>query len=480
MATKSLEPLISVEADQALHLRRFSAFSKRGFNNHTFRIIRHCRVDNGLILAFKHLEPYCRDSVPESMASFVPAAGASTRYVKALTELRDSANPTAKILAILRSKAWQLPKKDPLESTAAYLDRIARVPKALFPCIDIETCFLDMKCREAKGLGFKTHLFVSPKGQSREFLARARRNFHGSEVVRCYEQSAAMMTFRLLPSGEIVEDSGKALLVPAGHGALVGLFARITSDFPKLRSLFIRNIDNLIGTEARVVRASRSFLWFYEELRLCLEKIRGSIAQKDFAAAIDGARLLLGMLPQRPLGADELAFMSEISTDPCLELWRTLLLAFNTPVQILRDNYGLNALAKFFLRPLNVLGQVPCVTDDVGGIPVIAEIEGLSVGLCIEGGHIGVEHDDEKSKVSHFNPVFLVTELCEYSYPAEHPFWLFANKVWNNTAVFYHEALLYEMLGNSLYANVVFVEVPRFLFNPHKSLDDGARSNAVR
>ena len=53
----------------------------------------------------------------------------------------------------------------------------------------------------------------------------------------------------------------------------------------------------------------------------------------------------------------------------------------------------------------------------------------------------------------------------------KNPFWLVSCKSWKNENVYYHETLLYELLGNSEYANIVFVEVPRLAFLPHKILD---------
>ena len=45
-------------------------------------------------------------------------------------------------------------------------------------------------------------------------------------------------------------------------------------------------------------------------------------------------------------------------------------------------------------------------------------------------------------------------------------------KPYGGHEVYYHETVLYEAIGNSLTNNVAFVEIPRFLFNPHKEIGD--------
>ena len=49
---------------------------------------------------------------------------------------------------------------------------------------------------------------------------------------------------------------------------------------------------------------------------------------------------------------------------------------------------------------------------------------------------------------------------------------IFAEKRWKGQTVYYHESLLYEILGNSSFANLLFLELPRIFFNPHKTLND--------
>ena len=47
-----------------------------------------------------------------------------------------------------------------------------------------------------------------------------------------------------------------------------------------------------------------------------------------------------------------------------------------------------------------------------------------------------------------------------------------AEKTYRGQAVVYYETVLYELIGHSDFANTVFVEVPRQVFHPHKTLRD--------
>ena len=76
---------------------------------------------------------------------------------------------------------------------------------------------------------------------------------------------------------------------------------------------------------------------------------------------------------------------------------------------------------------------------------------------------------------THFNPGFCAVEIpqdADYYSKQNRDFWLMAEKVYRGEQVVYYETVLYELLGNSSFANTVFVEVPRLVFNPHKALRD--------
>ena len=131
------------------------------------------------------------------------------------------------------------------------------------------------------------------------------------------------------------------------------------------------------------------------------------------------------------------------------------------------------------MRPLNTLGQVPNNGRDVGGTPLIAKVPGGEASICLEVPHASPEDKLQVSikpkKATHFNPVFVAAELIEDAsiyLNDSTPFWVLAEKKYNLKDVVYHETVSYELLGNSIMANVMFPAIPRSLFNPHKTAAD--------
>jgi hypothetical protein len=88
----------------------------------------------------------------------------------------------------------------------------------------------------------------------------------------------------------------------------------------------------------------------------------------------------------------------------------------------------------------------------------------------------------DPKKATHFNPVFVAAELPSdemINQMENNPFWLISKKTWKGQDVYYQESILYELLGSSQFTNVIFVEVPRLLFNPHKTLFDAQNKQFV-
>jgi hypothetical protein len=154
-------------------------------------------------------------------------------------------------------------------------------------------------------------------------------------------------------------------------------------------------------------------------------------------------------------------------------------------------------LSEWLSRPLSVFGVVRKEAGDVGGGPVFARLpNGESIKLCMEMPH-ATDGDRElyfgaRGKATHFNPVLVFFELqthkdtqnpsngrpnigrpVDFARLFDDRFWLLAQKEFEGTKVCYHETVLYELIGNSARTNLIFVEVPRTLFNPHKSFIDG-------
>ncbi|NBQ52561.1 MAG: DUF4301 family protein [Proteobacteria bacterium] len=144
-------------------------------------------------------------------------------------------------------------------------------------------------------------------------------------------------------------------------------------------------------------------------------------------------------------------------------------------------DFQLDCLAGLFARPVNVLGQVPNSGNDVGGTPVFVQRpDGIKEKLCIEVVHVDREQVESVLKnlsvATHFNPVFVASELMDDfgGYNLEHPYWSCVRKRFDGADVYYYESFLYEILGSSSLSNAVFIEIPRLLFNPHKTLSDAA------
>src|SRR5690606_15136978 len=80
---------------------------------------------------------------------------------------------------------------------------------------------------------------------------------------------------------------------------------------------------------------------------------------------------------------------------------------FHTPCSH-ADTTGMLSL---YQRPLNILGQVPNISHDVGGTPCFVEHAGRSIKICLEVPHAS-ESDKQQflanpAKATHFNPVFV-------------------------------------------------------------------------
>ncbi len=138
------------------------------------------------------------------------------------------------------------------------------------------------------------------------------------------------------------------------------------------------------------------------------------------------------------------------------------------------------------------MGMVAKQKKDFGGGPVFANVTDVGqVKLCVEMPHVNAADRKqyfENGGEGYFNPVLVFFELRthtrpqgDYSQPGrpvlfsdlfDDHLWLLTRRDYKGVAVCYHETVLYELIGNSAHTNVVFAQVPRLLFNPHKSYLD--------
>lgn len=471
-----------------------------------FKVADTCRLENFGILPPDWLEHSQERSSPRSFVAFVPAAGAASRYVAPFTPLAEALKSKSEdgfkaALAKLRSDGaleWGLPSHvrrllasnaetlPAAAETATLLDELT-APKALMPCTRDGFSFIAVKSREHEALPqLAAQAFVTPPGREEEFAAAL--PDRTSLPSRFFAQGPAMSTIRFDAQGEPVREAdGRLSTVPAGHGTLVGLLPEVGRAFPEARAVFIRNIDNVMGTSADVRAATTQFLNSYAHLLDAIVAIREALAHSDLEKAGEEARSLIARARLAPLGN---ATRAEIQRYPADEaaLWELVLRLFQmTPQQIQHFNFNRSsqrALQAIFARPVNVLGQVPNSGKDIGGTPVFVETNLGLQKICLELPHAA--EDDVRDflanprKATHFNPVFACAEIVAdarvYDDTAQ-PLWILASKTYRGRPVLYHETVLYELLGNNLLANALFVEVPRSVFHPHKTPADSAGKN---
>ena len=406
-----------------------------------FPVLDSCRVDNGAILPLPALQTKEQETSAaiNNFATFVPAAGAASRYLKPLQPLFDNDKHGDSKVSVSQDLLAS-PMPEALRSWLTTPTRVATLLdslptcKAMYPCTLEGTTFLQMKDIEHRCIGkFAKQFYVVP--MRTEFDVEA----------LCLEQDEEFCTLRFHPDGEPVMPLS---LVPAGHGVLAGMFKRVQT-MTDAHSLFIRNIDNVMGTGAKVIAAARAFLCLHDFLLQQMQRIRTCLAAEDFSAANGVARVIIAKV------------FGEQDTDaPLTYLMQNL---FHT------DPTG-GSLLSLYQRPLTLLGQVRNTGADKGGVPVFVRWQQQKVKICLETPHMSAA-DAQAVRSTHFNPVFVACELTDaYDYS---PFWLLAKKTYQGTEVVYHESLLYETLSSSMHCNSVYVEVPRAVFNPHKAITDG-------
>ena len=454
----------------ALHLERVT-----GGQPPRLPIVDSCRLDNGGILPL--LDSF-NDDVSQQFIPFVPAAGAATRFTNIFAEVIDlfakgnyqAVNncladfkkqgllncPLTKKFRQLITKSHNLSEQELAEQDMAEL---FPSPKALYPCVVDGASFLDLKLIEHQALGRARQVFVIPAGCQEKFTAASKN--HDCQI-SFLEQGMSLSTLRFSQTKRlVVRQNNKLSPVPAGHGVLTALFSKIKDCAP---SAFIRNIDNIMGVNPQTIDVCKKFLAQHHFLLTSVQKIRHALRQRQ----LEQANAIAQRLHKRLLTSAPRSL-----TIANADLWLTLHELFHAPLPTIGQADNLEQLLELYSRPVNSLGQVPNSGNDMGGIPVFVNYHGKRIKICLEIPHMTeTDRHGLAKEASHFNPVFVACEL-DANYPqAQNPFWLLAEKKYRGEQVCYHETLLYETLGNSLYCNAVFVDVPRSIFNPHKTLND--------
>jgi hypothetical protein len=346
-------------------------------------------------------------------------------------------------------------------------------PKAFFPCVEEGTSFLEMKCFEHEALGcLGGQIYAVPRGFKDAFVKKIRSIL----PTHCVEQGPDLSTVRFLESGEIYLDSfGQISLVPKGHGALATLFPSFKTIMGGDHSLFIRNIDNVGGIGEEFVSETKKFFAFHNFILEQLNGLRPIFRDEPKSLLIPKIiDRITKICPPRDLNREEVA---EVESKPVFErpIWTLLCAVFHLPIFMVNTHQ----LVDLLNRPLQTMGMVPNSGHDIGGSPVVVQTPRGPMSLCIEGSHVLSSQREtilvDPQKNTHFNPVFLCSELSSnqtHYDDNEGLFSIVAKKTWKEQKVVYFESLLYELLGNGIKANLLFVQVPRSVFNPHKTLED--------
>ncbi len=448
-----------------IHQKRIQQFLKTK-QNQTFKILDTCRLDNRYLIKLN--QPAETDSLDFSgIVSFVPAAGAASRYFKPFSDLKiaceeknllkiyhtvqDMKKSGAIHWAISKNLSEILNISSEKKITPSLIKKCLEelsFPKALLPFSQHEHSFYIRKRQEQSELGnFAGDMYVIPPHMKKYFLDQEKKwttKKNKTTSPKFLTQDGPLSTIRFNTQAQPVsEKKGQFSFVPAGHGSLIQLMPHVKKSFPKAHSIFIRNIDNVMPFTAEAISSARIFLQHYLKIYDEVKAIR---------------RLLSN--PKKKLEQNLI--------DKFVHMQEHL---FHTKTSNIQD------LKKYFDRPLSLMGQVPNSGKDVGGTPVIADTPLGKLKLCLEVPHASSEDKknylENPAKATHFNPVFVLFEIPKKvgkHFTDEHPFWLIAEKNYRGENVYYHESLLYEVVGNSLFCNLIFCEIPRVLFNPHKSL----------
>lgn len=326
------------------------------------------------------------------------------------------------------------------------------------------------------------------------------------------EQGFDLSTIRFnLDGSPFLDAHSRYSPVAAGHGELVHLFESIANAFPEAECLHVRNIDNIVGTTpdrcAELAVPAEAFRLIRDSIELIRARLDDFLQEQGFILpdtrlidrGVFGALRYLSSLIEHTLPQDIFAesFSAQgdfigVTHDLLHKVLGNLFhwpILEASPIASAKANW--EAAAAALARPLSIFGVVRKEVGDVGGGPVFARLQdNTTVKICMEMPHASHEDSKEffgtKGRATHFNPVLVFFELrthkrsfsdrarpgklVNFSHLFDDRFWLLAHKEYQGKPVCYHETVLYELIGNSATTNVLFVEVPRTLFNPHKTI----------
>jgi hypothetical protein len=245
------------------------------------------------------------------------------------------------------------------------------------------------------------------------------------------------------------DEDGRILFRPAGHGALLGNLSSLQADI-----VFLRNIDNVVherlhDSHSRVRKVLGGYLVHLQsEIFSILRQLAGGRVEGSF---LDRVENRIGTL---------LPIRSELAGS--------------------RDDRA-STLYRYLNRPLRVCGVVRLDQDSGGGPFWVEDTDGEVSLQIVETSQVDLACSEQRQiweSSTFFNPVEIVCglrsfderqfELADYRDPST---CFVAEKSWNGQPIRILE-LPGLWNGSMAFWNTVFLEVPREIFNPVKTVLD--------
>lgn len=408
--------------------------------------------------------------------------------------------------------------------TRIVLDQFDSVPKALVPIHNGTETLLCLNMKQHIALCSRGPIyFVTGVEQDeafhREIVSCKARIIASGQITfnecptKLLTQGLEHSTIRFSEDGEpVLEDDGRYSVVAGGHGEIVYLFDRIADAETNARCLHVRTIDNIFGTSQDALQDLSQLAVFFFQLKACVDALRLELHELiNQHVSAPSPRLLLSEQGQQTLARlrvltaqtegilQEAIYLPRSAQFTLDDVRSTCESLFCWPKSA-RDSNDIEMVARLIrhlMRPLSVFGVVPIQSQDVGGIPVYARNPlGDVFKVCIESSHIS-ENDrvrllQRNQTNGHFNSalVFVETDMSHsrcngsikqervnFSKLASTDVFLIAKKQHKGQSVLYHELAMFEILSHSEHVNSIFVEIPRSLFKPHKSILDLVHSS---
>lgn len=462
------------------HLEVVRAHLKRGHSFY-FELNSACVESNFGVIPLKS----CHITEPNHRlisCHFIPAGGASSRYLGCLTNLWTFADhfetskvEVEKILDELKPKLLKVSERLPKNialllstslhqlNTTVFFEALAESesPKALLPFSKGFT-FLQTQLNFSNFLNrFSFIHFICPNGKIEVFQQAIS---HNQSQVVLSEQGNSLSTIRFDSQASPILLEGIPVVAPAGHGMLSKYLSKKSAqvfdrDFDYS---FIQNIDNILNYDSHAVAELNDFLNLYESLLNIMREIRRALQISDFETANKHAEQFLGMLGLSG---------KTPSSSPVYFLIEKVL---HCPTSTIHSKN----ILELFNKPFNILGQVPNTENNVGGLPLFIKQDGVVCKVCVEGPHISPEDSKflkESKSAQFFNPVLVCAESSfdeNYYLNNGKDLAIVAEKNFRGQKSYHCEYVLYELLGNSSLANVIFIGVSSNLFKPNKSILD--------